>query len=193
MWAFEQLKLKAPTQIQLLDPMAGSGTFALEGLTLTTPTFKTRDFSYQHLPRFQNLKKLEIKPSEWPEINNTLVSDLNTQALKQNLQGFRQSQVYEGDAFRLDFPKKGPESYRLVICNPPYGERVPKNFTLPKLLKLIHGPLMADGIALLTPRSWDLKALAESENLRLFQPLDFKNGGLSTSFKVLEPFRNLRT
>jgi 16S rRNA G966 N2-methylase RsmD len=193
MWAFEQLKLKAPTQIQLLDPMAGSGTFALEGLTLSSATFKIRDFSYQNLPRFQNLKRIEMRASEWPEIESSLVSDLNTQALKHNLKDFKQAEIYEGDAFQINFPAKDPESYRLVICNPPYGERVQKNFTLPKLIQLIQGPLAADAIALLTPRSWDLKGLADSEGLERFAPLDLKNGGLATSFTVLKPIQKIST
>lgn len=187
MWAFQQLNLKTSTRVQLIDPMAGSGSFALEALGLCTPTFKTREFSYQRLPRFQNLKKLELQNLELPTIEKVLVSDLKSQALKKNMQGFQRAQVLEGDAFLMDFPVKDPGVYRLVICNPPYGERIAKNFNLTQLIQLIQGPLNADGFALLTPRSWDLKGQEKKEGLKLKESLDVKNGGLPTRLWVFGP------
>lgn len=185
-WAFEQLNLDSTTSFQLLDPMAGSGSFALEALTLEVTSFEARTFSYQHLPQFQNLKKLEFKNFNSPKLQNAVVCDLKAKGLKENLKRFSQVQVLEGDAFQLNFPEKEAGLYRLAICNPPYGERVPKNFELSKLIKLLKNSLAADAIALLGPRSWDLNALAKAEDLELLQPLDLKNGGLPTRFWVLK-------
>lgn len=180
-----QLKLKHPldSPIELIDPMAGSGSFILEALTGHQSSGPYRDFTYQHLPRFQNLPKWEPeKPKLLPLCQKAYAFDLQTQALHQNLNELPQVDIQQGNAFELKIAPPLNGVTRWVVCNPPYGERVPKDFTLPQLLELMSKTYQAQAIGLLTPASWDIPMAAQKQELKVVGHLDLRNGGLLTRF-----------
>lgn len=177
--------LKAPLPFDLIDPMAGSGSFILEALRFETP-IASRSFSYQHSPFFRELER------ERPLIPNALnffdfqkikACDLKTDALEKNLPANRVD-IQKQDAFELVWKKEA--NSRLVILNPPYGERIAKSFSVPALLHALKKNLASDYIGLMAPRSWDIKTAAHEMGLEILGRFDLKNGGLAVSFWALK-------
>ncbi len=126
----------------LLDPMCGSGTFALEAAMMAldiAPGLK-RDFGFQHLKNFESdtWKKIKnaaakaVKPNSFQKI---YASDMDLRAVrvtKQNL-----SEAGLGDVVQvshLDFIEApAPAESGVLVANPPYGVRIGEDADLAAL------------------------------------------------------------
>jgi len=120
-FAFEIFKdIKSP--IQLIDPMCGSGTLLTEALTFFKP-LHFRKFSFEEAPFFRGmLVRLEETTQSLPVISG-LGYDLNGELLSK-------IQKTLGDSLPITFvnanslEKKLSDKDSIILCNPPYGERL---------------------------------------------------------------------
>jgi putative N6-adenine-specific DNA methylase len=114
------------TEVEVIDPMMGSGTFLLEALSLGK-TLSERDFAFEHF----NTKPAEVKPRQ-NQMQKVLKvigfeSDKKTFAAAQvNLKATdtdAQLAILNEDFFNAK-PLAGSQARRWLFCNPPYGERL---------------------------------------------------------------------
>lgn len=178
-----QLALKGiseTTQIELIDPMAGSGTLLLEAF-LKNRVFE-RSYMYEKWP--SKIKKVPAPAHQDP--NWTLIaSDLN----KKNIETINHNSEVTGvpittkveDLFKA--PKRPKSTVpRVVVCNPPYGKRLKTtgdwNYFSDVLEKIVY-VYSPERIALLTPRVW-----LEHPQYEKMYDLDMENSGIETRFTV---------
>jgi putative N6-adenine-specific DNA methylase len=114
----------AGQNIELVDPMMGSGTFLLEGAS-HSETIEKRNFAFN---------QFKTQPSETPTIKNPrptfdkligYESDAKTiTAARTNLKSVTKPlDIYQKDFFAAD-PLPDTETKRWLFVNPPYGERL---------------------------------------------------------------------
>ncbi len=133
---------RRPANTLLLDPMTGSGTFALEGLGISggIPAAPGRIYPFEYWPsfrpgRYEWLKKgiEEMRPAGWLIRS----SDLDRESLDAARGNFRvmaehcglhgrEIQFLEEDFFTgTPLPAIENEVLPFLILNPPYGRRLP--------------------------------------------------------------------
>ncbi|MFZ4403643.1 MAG: hypothetical protein ACOYOK_06020 [Pseudobdellovibrionaceae bacterium] len=160
-------------KVELIDPFCGSGTFLNEAMTMTTPLWSQRNFSFQTLKcvpklflseKFQQNYKLP-SPGMWKKL---LGFDINKDVLnlakQQMFIGPSPFHFEEQDFWASENTKPREENtVRWVVGNPPYGERLHwqgsaavknGNFTLCDILQQIHCKWNPHKVALLTPIAW---------------------------------------
>lgn len=106
--------------VTLIDPMCGSGTFLTEALTFYT-ALHLRPFAFETQPFYKGKilktisldKALPIRSAEGFDTNGDLLAKLQGSALPITFTSM--------DSLSEPLPKKGTV---LMICNPPYGERL---------------------------------------------------------------------
>jgi putative N6-adenine-specific DNA methylase len=126
----------------LLDPMTGTGTFAMEAALMAAgrPPGWHRDFSFQSWPAFQpgrwrHLRRLaEERFVSKPDRPLVLSMDLDGTGCRMLAERLHAGglkpwvEVVEGDFFKLTFREVerhlGPVSPGLIVLNPPYGLRL---------------------------------------------------------------------
>lgn len=144
--------------IELIDPMCGSGTFLIEALSMGS--LSSRRFAFEDFPVSQNFPEMESK-SQNSKIRG-VGFDKDPAALepaRQNLKNFS-SQSYQvelGDLFAKDsYP--APMTTRVVVVNPPWGKRLKienKNF-----LQAIDQKFQPQRIGMLVPAKWSYKDIS---------------------------------
>ena len=173
--------------LPLVDMMTGSGTLAIEAalIALRRAPGKRRDFAFMNWPKYRpglwRQLLVEAQREEKSTIPTAILAvDNNPKAIaavRQNLEmiGLNESiQLYCANIQQLrpQFPSG------LMICNPPYGERLGKNATLKALyhdLGRVYGDRFADWQgAVICPESELIKATGISFSLLL----RFSNGGI---------------
>jgi len=177
----------------LLDMMTGSGTIAIEAalIALRRAPGKERDFAFMEWPKYRpglwQLLMNEAERQERATIGAPIQAvDNNPKAVvaaQKNLVriGFEESvQLWCGSMQELR-PQGAPG---LMICNPPYGERLGRNARLKALyhdLGRAYGTTFADWHgAMICPESELVKATGVS-----FEPLlRFSNGGIKVALLV---------
>lgn len=109
--------------VEIIDPMAGSGTFLLEA-AYRDEVIDKRDFAFQHFA----VEK--ISAPAIPDRKHKFVSlvgyeaDKKTwNASKQNLSDIKSANLRNEDFFKAE-PLPPAKGQRWVFCNPPYGERI---------------------------------------------------------------------
>lgn len=163
--------LPRETSYELVDPMMGSGTLLKEAYHFYVPNDRPHAFHNW------------LKNHSFPEINQTAPKlHLLGGDLHQAAHGLPLDSFVLGDCFKANYPT--PTHPRLVISNPPYGERLKKTFRVPELLTLYRDQLKASRAGLVTPRSWDFTPLLRPGER--FHYWDFKNGGLAVRLWVLD-------
>lgn len=201
------LKLFAHTEPgrewDLLDPMAGSGTFLLEaaGLgSLLKRAYAYRDFGMVRsrrvlvdtsadrwkrpasLPRFRSLTGIDSSPEALraARINaDRIMAEVSPVYLEADLfaleSGVEQSKVRRGSA---------------VICNPPYGERLmvegPLAAYYSKLVAAIEAQVEPERVGLLLPAKIEARRLVWPQAWRPVSTTHFSNGGIPVIFHVYE-------
>lgn len=177
---FETLKdTKHP--VTLIDPMCGSGTFLVEALCFHRP-LHLRPFAFETAPFYKG-KLLRLPPEATPfliekalgqDINGDLISKLKVDLpIEFKLQ----------DSLTTTLPKDA-----VVICNPPYGERIKisgkKGHFLTKAWEhlLNQGPLR---FAWLIPSDMD-DLFPVPSGYQLLKKRSFRNGGLPVTFWLWE-------
>ncbi len=126
----------------LVDLMTGSGTFALEGALIAmrrAPGLK-RDFAFMRWPKFRHGLWLQLcqeaeKKQRPAPVAPIVAMDNNPRAIAAAGQNITSALVCDWIDLRLtamqDLALDCPPG--LVICNPPYGERLGRNATLDAL------------------------------------------------------------
>jgi len=174
----------------LLDMMTGSGTFAIEAamIALHRAPGKERDFAFMGWPKYRpglwQQLLIEAQREEKSTISTPIVAlDNNPKAIaavQKNLEmigltGLIQLSCGQIQQLQPQFPSG------LMICNPPYGERLGKNASLKSLyhdLGRVYGTTFAawQG-AIICPESELLKTTGIA-----FSPLlRFSNGGIKVA------------
>lgn len=174
----------------LVDPMAGSGTFATEAalIALRRAPGKDRQFAFMKWPKYRQglwrQLQVEAQREELAELPKAIYAvDNNPKAVDAALRNFESLglahliKLYNSDMQKLDPPDKEG----LLICNPPYGERLGKNAALTALYRDIgslYGKCFShwQGV-MLCPETELVKATGIN-----FSPLlRFSNGGIKVA------------
>ena len=120
-FSFEILKdLKEP--LNLVDPMCGSGTLLTEALTFFTP-LHLRKFSFEEAPFFKGRTIKIINNNKTLPLKEAIGFDINGELLNKVVKELNQSlplKLTHEDSLK----NKIAEDNSVIICNPPYGERI---------------------------------------------------------------------
>jgi putative N6-adenine-specific DNA methylase len=140
----------------LVDPMCGSGTFAIEAALKQSkiPAGWNRDFAFMDWPCFSEKRWLYIKKKEAEKISllksaNIFSSDINKERCKEfkdQIKNFAFQSVIKIDCldFFLFSPKQMTSKKGLVVINPPYGHRMGSKTKSRKLFQGIFKKLNMD-------------------------------------------------
>lgn len=172
------------SEMILIDPMCGSGTFLTEALNFNNP-LHFRKFAFEEAPFFKGkivrlplvTKKLPVKKVIGFDINELLVkkiteeSDLDLRVMDSTLAPLH------------------PDEDFVMICNPPYGERIKIEGRRGSFLKnawekflSVDQPLRFGWIL---PSDMD-DLFSKTPNYKLLQKKHLKNGGLAVTFWLWE-------
>lgn len=185
-FAFEILHdLKEP--LTLVDPMCGSGTLLTEALTFYTP-LHLRKFSFEEAPFFKGkLIRKETSESKLP-VNRAVGFDLNAeliQRVQKELVDSLPITFKHADSLK----EKLCDHESVILCNPPYGERIKIEGKRGSFLKEAWEKFMQ------VDRPYRFGWLLPSDMDDLFsKPLGYrvkskrhlKNGGLAVTFWIWE-------
>jgi putative N6-adenine-specific DNA methylase len=114
----------------LVDPMCGSGTFAIEAATIAarSPPGRSRSFAFEAWPSFDAALWGQIRgePMEGPIRTRIAASDLDPEAVKIARANARRAGVESAIDFAVCDVGAAPLTGRpgLIVANPPYGERL---------------------------------------------------------------------
>lgn len=176
---FEGLK----NPVTLVDPMCGSGTFLTEAINFMRP-LKLRSFAFEKAPFYkgkflrlpQELPSLPIEKAIGTDINDELIAKL-----PKNLGvDFK---VQNSLDIKFDFQNL------IIICNPPYGERIKIDGKRGSFLQNAWKKILKEDRPLrfgwILPSDMDDLFMAP-ENYKVLQKKHLKNGGLSVTFWIWE-------
>lgn len=169
-------------EVELIDPMAGSGTFLLEAFLMDRPV--ERDFSFQNWGYDKNsFTNSQNYSTAWKFFAYDQL-EKNKGIIEHNGAVFKMPiHVAVEDLFKAvprDPSRNG--SLRVVICNPPYGKRLKTSGSqsyFQDILNRIVDVYSPDRIGMLTPPAW----LEQSQYERIHL-LDIENSGVETQFAV---------
>lgn len=165
--------------VTLLDPMCGSGTFLYEALSFYKPSKRAFSFTEnplfkgQHFPIPKLDKTLPLKDVRGFEINAELVTKLNKDYIT--------SQDSLNNDYQID-------KETIIICNPPYGERIKVEGKRGSFLKNAFGHFIGLSplrLGWLVPSDME-DVFKTPQNYRLLTRRRFRNGGLMVSFLIWE-------
>lgn len=168
-----------PTE-SLLDPMCGSGTFAIEAATRPLPTART--FACQSWPGFS---APQPEPRPEPGASALFASDADPAAITAARTNAARAQVADRITFTVsdaaDAP--APTTPGLIVANPPYDHRLPASRTALTALARLRDRLPDWRLALLHPDPTAItRALGRP---RATHRLD--NGGLRVTLALYLP------
>jgi len=120
-FAFEILyDLKSP--VTLIDPMCGSGTFLTEALTFHSP-LHLRKFSFEEAPFFKGKLIKLASPSQPLPVIKALGFDTNGDLLSKVMKELDPTYPISFKNCDSLLEKLGVDD-SVILCNPPYGERI---------------------------------------------------------------------
>lgn len=168
----------------LVDPMCGSATFLSEALHFNKP-LHLRKFSFEEAPFFKGKQvRLPLETTPLP-IKNVMGFDLNEDLIK------KVKAVTKYDLRVLDSVSNllnVGEDF-LIVCNPPYGERIKIEGKRGSFLKEAWKKFLEED----KPRrfGWVLPSdmddlFSMPKNYKLRSKRAFKNGGMAVTFWVWE-------
>lgn len=177
--------------VTLIDPMVGSGTFAIEASHLERP-LANRAFSFERFPIYRAqiavapLPALEarISPVRFDEFIGFDIDRKAAETTKQNWRDLGETRVFDihvQDVFDSK-PLPASEGERWLIANPPYGERLKVEGRLRDYYELLFET--CERVVRPTRSCFVLPDTAKPPSLRAPkrwgspQILKFQNGGL---------------
>lgn len=190
-------------QVELVDPMMGSGTFLTEARALGSGQFQ-RAFSFQKWkktpkiflsPTFALNYALPVQNPFGAYLGGDIVERMvetaqkNFAHVEEQLQAVQKKKFTPAvkrwvseDALEVGIPCELPE--RWLICNPPYGDRLPMAADdLTSMVSLLCEKWAPQRLGILYPESDKLKKAPKGYRLEVEAPVN--NGGLRTLFTVL--------
>ena len=185
-FAFEILNnLEVP--ITLIDPMCGSGTLLTEALTFYEP-LHLRKFRFEEAPFFKGrLIRLE-KSERFLPIKNALGFDVNGELL-QKVNAVLDSKLNIKFTKADSLAEKLAEEDSVILCNPPYGERLQiegkrGSFLKEAWLKFmeVDKPLRFGWVL---PSDMD-DLFAKPHGYKVKTKRHLKNGGMAVTFWIWE-------
>ncbi len=174
----------------LFDVMTGSGTLAIEAalIALNRAPGKGRDFAFMDWPRYRHGLWQQLLVEAQREEKSTLTApvlavDNNSKAVaaaQQNLEAAGVNHLIQLSTANMQQLQPEAET-GLLICNPPYGERLGKNASLKALyhdLGRVYGQTFSDWEgAVICPEG----ELIKSAGIPFFPLLKFTNGGIKVA------------
>lgn len=110
-------------EVEIVDPMMGSGTFLLEAANAETPT-ESREFGFDafvakniSIPKVMSSRPKIVALNGFEKDKKTLL------AAKSNLSKVKGVKIHQADIFTAE-PLPQAQSARWLLCNPPYNERL---------------------------------------------------------------------
>lgn len=171
----------------LVDAMTGSGTFAIEAalIAINRAPGIEREFAFMHWPKYR--QGLWMQLCQEARAQERAVPDLAITAVDNNPQAINaaeQNAAAAGIAGQIDFSCQQMQQLRanplpgLIICNPPYGERIGRTAALRALYRSL-GQLYAEEFsgwngALICPDA----ELIRATGIAFAPVLRFSNGGI---------------
>lgn len=171
-------------EVTLVDPMCGSATFLTEAVNFHKP-LHLRSFAFESAPFFKGkhlklppeTQKFPIKEVKGFDIHSELINKVTSQT---NLNLKTQDSVKT--------PLNIEENY-VMICNPPYGERIKIDGKRGSFLKDAWDKFLNEDAPLrfawVLPRDMD-DLFKKPKNYKLLTKLHLKNGGLPVTFWLWE-------
>ncbi len=171
--------------VRLVDPMCGSGTLLTEALTFYEP-LHLRKFSFEEAPFFKGRQiKIPINHTKLP-ISSALGVDINKDLLQKVEESLDKK-------FPLEFKvanslqEEMNDSLSIIICNPPYGERIKIAGKRGSFLKEAWEKFIKKDKPLrlgwLLPSDMD-DLFPTPTNYQLISKRHLKNGGLAVTFWI---------
>jgi putative N6-adenine-specific DNA methylase len=168
----------------LVDPMCGSGTFLTEALTYHRP-LHLRPFAFESAPFYKG-RLLKLRPETTPlPVKNCLGFDLNGDLLiKVRTELPIEFQAKDSIADDLHLPAES-----IMICNPPYGERIKIAGKRGEFLRTAYSKFLR------VDKPFRFGWVLPSDMDDLFKPIEgykvmtkrhLKNGGMAVTFWIFE-------
>lgn len=194
MWL--QKTSQSNAQIEIVDPMTGSGTFLSEVATFWK-THNRRDFRFLLFPEQEKLKEKFLQLVNRDLDIEHLVSlqgfDESEESVRRSKDNFKKAGL-EIPVEKMDLFAKEQQDNKLkadwVFVNPPYGVRLKTDEIFPfyykqilRHLRLNWNPEM---IGMIIPTSQLKKSFRVPADYKLNKKLTFLNGGLRVCFLVLQ-------
>ena len=182
-------KFNGVGQVTLIDPMAGSGVFALEARQL----LKIKEERYYSYQDWIVSKKREPFLSLWQQETFAQyglydVDEKMLETTRDNLpiQDQGRFHVHRRDIMTSDTSGAVEGEKNWVIVNPPYGERIKVKGSLTdyyqRLFMNIEKTWCPQRVGVILPRKVSWKKLRLPPSWRYRQSLSFKNGGIDVFF-----------
>ncbi len=109
--------------VEVVDPMAGSGTFLLEA-AFRDEVIQSREFAFDHFARAQvEVPSAPVRPFRFESLVGYEADKKTLGAARENLKNLEGVHLRGEDFFKAE-PLPPTERRRWVFCNPPYGERI---------------------------------------------------------------------
>lgn len=171
-------------RMTLIDPMMGAGTFLCEGLLWGRPNF-LRQYSGQTPTQFKQETPI-FKQLVGVDIDSQVVNKAKANVALVNTGG-EKVKLVSGDVFEIDPEKLNIKGETLVVCNPPYGERleIKKENYFSDLLRVVGERLMPFRIGIIIPQN-KIGEIKLPVNYRNINQMPFLNAGLPVVFLVLQ-------
>jgi putative N6-adenine-specific DNA methylase len=171
-------------KVTLTDPMCGSGTFLLEAATFHLPLHE-RKFSFEEAPFFKGKlvkKSEETTPLPLSSLHGIEINEELAQKIISPLKKF-DIEIKNGDAL---IEKISPG---LIICNPPYGERIKtpgkRGIFLRESLEKFLTEDKPIRLGWLIPTDMD-DLVPKIKGYKIRSKRKFRNGGLPVTYWILE-------
>lgn len=185
-FAFEILHdLKTP--VTLIDPMCGSATLLTEALTFHRP-LHLRNFAFEEAPFFKGkLVRLENEIEPLPSVK-AIGFDINSELIKKV--SFELNSTLPLTLKAQDsLTEKLTDDESVILCNPPYGERIKIEGKRGSFLKEAWGKFMSvdkpKRFGWVLPSDMD-DLFSRPKNYRLINKRHLKNGGMAVTFWIWE-------
>ena len=172
----------------LWDPFCGSGTFPIEAALIAAniPPGLQRDFAFMYWPGFRHglWSSLISEANKTRQTPNVTIagSDIDEKTLAVAKNNAQQAGVAELTNFRIaDAFSAGPSNEQgLLICNPPYGERLRLSQSPAQLFTQLQAQLATH-----YPQWSGFALLPQNAHIHSPATLKFSNGGLDVALYKL--------
>lgn len=176
------------TDVTLVDPMCGSGTFLTEALTFRTP-LHLRTFAFEMAPFFKG-KAVKMTKSISADglLKDAIGFDHNQELLSKVKEEIKTLPIVFNVQDSLKTPIKIPGEM-IMICNPPYGERIQiegkRGAFLREAWKKFIEVDRPFRFGWLLPKDMD-DLFQNPKGYKQISRRSFRNGGLAVTFWIWE-------